>query len=89
MIILQKNNLTELKLVQSQSCSDEDMKYDSLFYEQVLPLVINMLESYITIRLLEIRRIYFGADSSPPFNWKKLIQHFLQAIFLHPWNQNS
>ena len=87
-VISQKNNLTELKLdftlVQSQSCSDDDMKYDSLFYEQVLPLVINMLESHITIRLLEIRHVYFGADSSPPFNWKELIQHFLRAIFLHP-----
>ena len=68
-VISQKNNPNELKLdftlVQSQSCSDDDMKYDSLFYEQVLPLVINMLESHITIRLLEIRRVYFGADSFP------------------------
>ena len=51
-VVLQKNHFTELKLdfKLDQSYSDEadydiiDMKQASLFYEQVLPLVTNMLE---------------------------------------------
>ena len=86
-VISQKNHLTELKLhfklVQSQPYSD-DMKRASMFCEQVLPLVTNMLELHTTIRLLEISHTYILADSSPPINWIELIQHFLQAIFLHP-----
>ena len=84
-VILQKNHLTELKLnfKLDQSYSDEDMKCTSLFYEQVLPLVTNMLELHTTIRLLKIRHSYFTTDSSP-INWIELTHHFLQAIFLHP-----
>ena len=84
-VISQKNHLTELKLnfKLDQSYSDEDMKCASLFYEQVLPLVTNMLELHTTIRLLKIRHSYFITYSSP-INWIELIQHFLQAIFLHP-----
>ena len=42
-----------------------------------------MLELHTTIRLLNISHFYFSADSTP-INWIELIQHFLQAIFLHP-----
>ena len=88
-VILQKNYLTELKLdfkLPSYSCYRHDhMKYASLFYEQVLPLVTNMLESHTTIRLLKIECSYVGVVSYQPIaNWVELIQHFLQTIFLHP-----
>ena len=86
-VISQKNYLTELKLdfkLPSYSGYRHDhMKYASLFYEQVLPLVTNMLESHTTIRLLKIECSYVGVVSSQP-NWIELIQHFLQTIFLHP-----
>ena len=86
-VISQKNRLTELKL----DCKlDQSLRYDnekcaSLFYEQVLPLVTNMLELHTTIRLFKIIQVHLIADhDSPPTNCIELIQHFLQAIFLHP-----
>ena len=82
-VISQKNHLTELKLEFDLYQSHGDMKHASLFYEQVLPLVTNMLELHTTIRLLKIGHSYFSVDS-PLVNWIELIQHFLQAIFLHP-----
>ena len=85
-LISQKNHLTELKLhfKLGQAYIDDHMKRASLFYEQVLPLVTNMLELHTTIKLLQIRHFYFSVGSSPPINWMVPIQHFLQAIFLHP-----
>ena len=85
-VVSQKSHLTELKL---NFNPDQSFRYDSkkcasLFYEQVLPLVTNMLELHTTIRLLKIRHLYFISADSPPINWIELIQHFLQAIFLHP-----
>ena len=84
-VISQKNYLTELKLdfKLGQSYIADHVKRASLFYEQVLPLVTNMLELHTTIKLLQIRHFYFSVDSSP-INWIELLQHFLQAIFLHP-----
>ena len=84
-VISKKNHLTELKLnfKLDQPFICDDKKCASLFYEQVLPLVTNMLELHTTIRLLRIRHLCFSVDS-PPINWIELIQHFLQAIFLHP-----
>ena len=81
-VISQKNHLTELKLdfKLDQSFRYDIKKFASLFYEQVLPLVTNMLELHTTIRLLKIRCFYFSTDS-PQI---ELIQQFLQAIFLHP-----
>ena len=83
--ISQKNQLTEIKLVFEllQSFFYDDMKRASLFYEQVLPLVTNMLESHTTIRLLEIKYNYFSVGWSPPIDWIALIRHYLHAIFLH------
>ena len=87
-VISQKNHLTELKLhfeLLDQSFRYDHMKCASLFYEQVLPLVTNMLETHTTIRLLKIKKLYFiSVDLSPPIIWIELIQHFLQTIFLHP-----
>ena len=55
------------------------MKPASLLYEQVLPLVTNMLVLHTTIKLLKIKCSYMDdVNSSPP------IQHFFQATFLHP-----
>ena len=88
-VISQKNHLTELKLDFKLNFKlDQSFRYDykkcaSLFYEQLLPLVTNMLELRTTIRLLKIKYYYFSVDSTP-INWIELIQHFLQAIFLHP-----
>ena len=86
-VISQKNHLTELKLDFSpdQIFCHDDMQQKSLFCEQVLPLVTNMLKLHTTIRLLKIKFSYMDdLNSSPPINWIELIQQFLQAIFLHP-----
>ena len=86
-VISQKNHLTELKLdfTKDQSLTYDDMKYASLFCEQILPLVTNMLKFHTTIKLLQIRFSYMDdVNSSPPINWIEQIQQFFQAIFLHP-----
>ena len=84
-VISQKNHLTELKLDFILERRRYDIKKcSSLFYEQVLPLVTNMLELHTAIRLLQIRHRYYFSVDSPPINWIELIQHFLQTIFLHP-----
>ena len=86
-VISQKNHLTELKLdfllLQSRSYSDDDMKRASLFCEQILPLVTNMLESHTTIKLLKIMHFSVSDDSST-ITWKELIEPFLHNIILHP-----
>ena len=88
-VISQKNNLTELKVnfIPDQSysnCSDEEKKQlmTSLFYEQVLPAVTNMLQSHTTIRLLRIE-CDINKESSQP-NWIELVQHLYETIFIHP-----
>ena len=82
-VISQKNHLTELKLDFRQDLILNDhMKQISLFYEQVLPLVTNMLKLHTTIRLLQIIN---GFDhGSPPIKWIEQTQQFFQTIFLHP-----
>ena len=90
-VISQKNNLTELKVNfkpdQSYSnCSsdeEEEQIMTSLFYEQVLPAVTNMLQSHTTIRLLRIKCRYINRESSQP-NWIELVQHLYETIFIHP-----
>ena len=92
-VISQKNHLTELKLdIELDSRLSEyynNSRYDgktcfSLFYEQVLPLFTNILESHTTLRLLELKYSYYPVVNSYPPNCIELIQHFFQAIFLHP-----
>ena len=89
-VISQKYNLTELKvyftLDQSYSnCSFEEMRQimTSLYYEQGLPLVTNMLKLHITIRLLHVQcySIKYHLSQS---QWIDSIKHLLQTIFLHP-----
>ena len=89
-VISQKNNLTELKvnfkLDQSYSnCSwkEKDQIMTSLFYEQGLPAVTNMLQSHTTIRLLRIECGDINKESSQP-NWIELVQHLYETIFIHP-----
>ena len=89
-VISQKNNLTELEVNfkpdQSYSnCSWEEKKQimTSLFYEQVLPAVTNMLQSHTTIRLLRIECRDINYKSSQP-NWIELVQHLYETIFIHP-----
>ena len=89
-VISQKNNLTELqvsfKLDQSYSnCSDEEKEQimTSLYYEQVLPAVTNMLQSHTTIRILGIHCRESLNESSQP-NWIELVQHLYETIFIHP-----
>ena len=88
-VISQKNNLTELQvyftLDQSYSnCSDEEKKQikTSLYYEQGLPAVTNMLQSHTTIRILEINCRGLNKSSQP--NWIELVQHLYETIFIHP-----
>ena len=85
-VISQKNHLTELQqdFIVAQSYLYDNIKRASLFYEQGLPLVTNMLVLHTTIRLLRIKYSYITVYSSPPVNWIELIQHFLQTIFLQP-----
>ena len=89
-VISQKYNLTELKvyftLDQSYSnCSYEEMKQimTSLYYEQGLPLVTNMLKLHTTIRLLHVHCYNIKYDLSQS-QWIDSIKHLLQTIFLHP-----
>ena len=85
-VISQKNHLTELKLYFiTDLILNDHMKQKSLFYEQVLPLVTNMLKLHTTIRLLQISHGYKpDRTTSPPIKWIEQTQQFLQAIFLHP-----
>ena len=89
-VISQKNNLTELQVTfildQSYSnCSWEEKKQimTSLYYEQLLPAVTNMLQSHTTIRILGIdcREL---VNESPQPNWIELVQHLYETIFIHP-----
>ena len=89
-VISQKNNLTELQmnftLDQSYSnCSDKEKRQitTSLYYEQLLPAVINMLQSHTTIRILGIYCRELVNDSPQP-NWIELVQHLYETIFIHP-----
>ena len=89
-VISQKYNLTELKvyfkLDQSYSnCSYEEKEQimTSLYYEQGLPLVTNMLKLHTTIRLLHVECYDIKYDLSQS-QWIDSIKHLLQTIFLHP-----
>ena len=89
-VISRKNNLTELQvsftLDQSYSnCSREEREQimTPLYYEQVLPAVINMLQSHTTIRILGIYCKGYLNESSQP-NWIELVQHLYETIFIHP-----
>ena len=89
-VISQKNNLTELKVDfkpdQSYShCSEEEKKQimTSLFYEQALPAVTNMIQSHTTFRLLRIEYRDINKESSQP-NWIELVHHLYKTIFVHP-----
>ena len=89
-VISQKYNLTELKvyftLDQSYSnCSDKEKEQilTSLYYEQGLPLVTNMLKLHTTIRLLHVQCYHINRYLSQS-QWIDSIKHLLQTIFLHP-----
>ena len=89
-VISQKYNLTKLKvyftLDQSYSnCSDKEIEQimTSLYYEQILPLVTNMLKLHTTIRLLHVQCYVIKYDLSQS-QWIDSIKHLLQTIFLHP-----
>ena len=55
----------------------------SLFNEQGLPAVTNMLQSHTTIRLLGIKCRDANKESSKP-NWIELVQNLYETIFIHP-----
>ena len=89
-VISQKNNLTELQVTfildqPYSNCSWEENEQimTSLYYEQLLPAVINMLQSHTTIRILEIH-CWGGLNKSSQPNWIELVQHLYEAIFIHP-----
>ena len=89
-VISQKYNLTELKvyftLDQSYSnCSYKEKRQimTSLYYEQGLPLVTNMLKLHTTIKLLHVQCYDIRFDLSQS-QWIDTMKHLLQTIFLHP-----
>ena len=89
-VISQKNNLTELQasftLDQSyNNCSYEEkiQIMTSLYYEQLLPAVTNMLQSHTTIRILGIH-CWEGLNKSSQPNWIELVKHLYETIFIHP-----
>ena len=89
-VISQKYNLTELKVyftleLSYRNCSDEEKEQimTSLYYEQGLPLVTNMLKLHTTIRLLHVQCRFINSDLSQS-QWIDSIKHLLQTIFLHP-----
>ena len=89
-VISQKNNLTELKVNFKPDQSYSNYSWEEkvqimtpLFYEQVLLAVTNMLQSHTTIRLLRIECRDIDKRSSQP-NWKELVQHLYETIFIHP-----
>ena len=88
-VISQKNNLTELQMsfTLDQSYSnyswEEKKQIMTLYYEQLLPAVTNMLQSHTTIRILGIHCEDLNYRSSEP-NWMELVQHLYETIFIHP-----
>ena len=89
-VISQKYNLTELKVYFTLDQSYSNCSYEergqimtSLYYEQGLPLVTNMLKLHTTIRLLHVQRYRINSDLSQS-QWIDSIKHLLQTIFLHP-----
>ena len=80
-------SVNKLDFTPDQSLRYDNMKPALLLYEQVLPLVTNMLELYTTIRLLKINVSYMSLAVwivDPPINPIEPIQQFFQATFLHP-----
>ena len=93
-VISQKYNLTELKvyftLYQSYNiCSNEEQKQiitSTMYYDQGLPLITEMLNLHKTIKLLELHEVKLLRinDGLSQPHWTVLIQDMLQTIFLHP-----
>ena len=90
-VISQKCNLTELelrlRLDQSySSCSEEEKQQimTSLFYEQLLPAVTDMVQSHATIKILVLifDQVKIIKEASQP-NWKEIVQHLYKTIFTH------
>ena len=87
-VISQKELLTEIQLNMTfgQSyCvgSGNREAHASLFYEQMLPAVTNMLKTHVTLRLFKMEfhdfsGVYYKA------NWKQLVNNFYEVIFCHP-----
>ena len=56
----------------------------SLFYEQVLPAVTNMLQSHTTIRLLWIECNINTIQTLFQPNWIESVLHLQETAFIHP-----
>ena len=89
-VISQKNNLTELKVdfkpdQSYRNCSEEEkeQKMTTLFYEQALSAVTNMLQSHTNFRLLRILCEGINVYSSQP-KWIGVLQHLYETIYIHP-----
>ena len=88
-VISRKNNLIELKVnfkldLSYSNCSEEGKEQimTSLFYEQALPAVTDMLQSHTTIKLLRLKLDYVHALSSS--KWIDPVQHLSKSINNHP-----
>ena len=69
-------NLTKLKLHLT-------VVHTSLYYEQGLPLVTNILNSHETIRLLQVQSFSIDERLSK-LHWRDSIQQLFQAVLSHP-----
>ena len=69
-------NLTKLKLHLT-------VDHTSLYYEQGLPLVTNILNSHKTIRLLQVQSFSIDERLSKS-HWRDSIQQLFQAVLSHP-----
>ena len=94
-VVPHKNKLTELKVsfILDQSCVSSDYSFEerkqimtSSFYEQLLPLITNILQSHKTMKqkLLYICCQHNIDNTLSQPNWIELTQHFWQTVFLHP-----
>ena len=88
-VISQKNNLIELEIGISlhhsyHNHTSKSNMMTSLFCEQLVPAVTNMLQSHTTIKRLWIHSISHNFDDSSQPNWIELVQNLYNAIFTHP-----
>ena len=87
-VISQKELLTEIQLnmtFDQSYCvgSGNREAHASLFYEQMLPAVTNMLKTHVTLRLFKMEfcdfsGVYYEDD------WEQLVDQFYEVIFCHP-----
>ena len=87
-VISQKELLTEIQLnmtFDQSYCvgSGNREAHASLFYEQMLPAVTNMLKTHVKLRLFKMEFCDFSGVYNKA-DWKQLVENFYEVIFCHP-----